>query len=217
MLLITSIFISIQILVYGDSNLVANEKGKEEDALLLPGNPYAATKAACESYIHFCCESFAMPIIILRINNIYGPNQWDVKVVPRFIKLAKNMENFTVQGSGTQLRSWLYVDDAAEGIRKAVEIGIIYEIYNIGTYFEMNVIDLAHIIQAEVDRQLGRSPTSMKFVGVLDRPYNDLRYLLDYSKINLNIGWSPKVTFEEGNFLRCVIYQNIIRSLFFFF
>uniref|UniRef100_A0A8R1TK37 NAD(P)-bd_dom domain-containing protein n=1 Tax=Onchocerca volvulus TaxID=6282 RepID=A0A8R1TK37_ONCVO len=184
--------------VYGDSNLVADEKGKEEDALLLPGNPYAATKAACESYIHFCCESFAMPIIILRINNIYGPNQWDVKVVPRFIKLAKDMDNFTVQGSGTQLRSWLYVDDAAEGIRKAVENGIIHEIYNIGTYFEMNVIDLAHVIQAEVDRQLGRNPTPVKFVGVLDRPYNDLRYLLDYGKINLNIGWSPKITFEEG-------------------
>uniref|UniRef100_A0A1I7VBD6 NAD(P)-bd_dom domain-containing protein n=1 Tax=Loa loa TaxID=7209 RepID=A0A1I7VBD6_LOALO len=184
--------------VYGDSNLVADEKGKIEDALLLPGNPYAATKAACESYVHICCESFAMPIIILRINNIYGPNQWDVKVVPRFIKLARNMEKFTVQGSGKQLRSWLYVDDAAEGIRKTVESGKIHEIYNIGTYFEMNVIDLARVIQAEVDRQLGRNPTPVEFIGVLDRPYNDLRYLLDYSKINLDTGWSPKVTFEAG-------------------
>ncbi|KAL3994427.1 NAD dependent epimerase/dehydratase family protein [Acanthocheilonema viteae] len=184
--------------VYGDSNLVADEKGKKEDALLLPGNPYAATKAACESYVHICCELFAMPIIILRINNIYGPNQWDVKVVPRFIKLAKNMEKFTVQGSGKQLRSWLYVDDAAEGIRKAVENGTVHEIYNIGTCFEMNVIDLAHVIQAEVDRQLGRDPTPVEFIEILDRPYNDLRYFLDYSKINLHTGWSPKVTFEEG-------------------
>ncbi|VDN94801.1 unnamed protein product, partial [Brugia pahangi] len=184
--------------VYGDSNLVADEKGKIEDAVLLPGNPYAATKAACESYAHICCDLFAMPIIILRINNIYGPNQWDVKVIPRFIKLAKNMEKFTVQGSGKQLRSWLYVDDAAEGIRKAVESGKIHEIYNIGTYFEMNVIDLAHVIQAEVDRQLGRSLTPVEFVGILDRPYNDLRYLLDYSKISLDTGWSPKVSFEEG-------------------
>ncbi|KAM3719430.1 Trifunctional UDP-glucose 4,6-dehydratase/UDP-4-keto-6-deoxy-D-glucose 3,5-epimerase/UDP-4-keto-L-rhamnose-reductase RHM1 [Dirofilaria immitis] len=182
--------------VYGDSSLTADEKGKEEDALLLPGNPYAATKAACESYIHICCES--LPVIILRINNIYGPNQWDVKVIPHFIKLAKNIGKFTVQGSGTQLRSWLFVDDAAEGIRKAVESGIIHEIYNIGTYFEMNVIDLAHVIQAEVDRQLGRNPTPVEFVAVLDRPYNDLRYLIDYSKINLDTGWSPKVTFEEG-------------------
>ncbi|CAG9536792.1 unnamed protein product [Cercopithifilaria johnstoni] len=184
--------------VYGDSNLVADEKGKKEDALLLPGNPYAATKAACESYVHLCCESFGMPIIMLRINNIYGPNQWDVKLVPRFIKLAKNMEKFTVQGSGRQLRSWLYVDDAAEGIRQVIENGTIHEIYNIGTYFEMSVIDLAHVIQAEVDRQLGRNPTPVEFIEIQDRPYNDLRYLLDYSKINLDTGWSPKVTFKEG-------------------
>ncbi|VDK69168.1 unnamed protein product [Litomosoides sigmodontis] len=184
--------------VYGDSNVVADEKGKKEDALLSPGNPYAATKAACESYIHFCCETYSMPIIMLRINNVYGPNQWDVKVVPHFIKLAKNMEKFTVQGNGKQLRSWLYVDDAAEGIRKAVENGTIHETYNIGTNFEMNVIDLAHVIQAEVDRQLGRDPTPVEFIEIGDRPYNDLRYLLDYSKINLDIGWSPNVTFEEG-------------------
>lgn len=69
------------------------------------------------------------------------------------------------------------------------------------------VIDLAHVIQAEVDRQLRRNSTPVEFVGILDRPYNDLRYLLDYSKINLDTGWSPKVTFEEGNFLRCVFHE----------
>uniref|UniRef100_A0A915PW36 NAD(P)-binding domain-containing protein n=1 Tax=Setaria digitata TaxID=48799 RepID=A0A915PW36_9BILA len=184
--------------VYGDSDLASDEKGKNEEALLLPGNPYAATKAACESYIHMCCELFAMPIIILRVNNIYGPNQWDVKVVPRFIQLARNMEKFTVQGSGAQLRSWLHVNDAAEGIRHAVEYGTLREIYNIGTYFEMNVIDLANIIQAEVDRYLGRKPTPVEFINIPDRPYNDLRYLLDYSKISLKTDWSPKISLGEG-------------------
>lgn len=62
------------------------------------------------------------------------------------------------------------------------------------------VIDLAHTIQAEVDRQLRRNPTPVELVEILDRPYNDLRYLLDYTKINLDTGWSPKVTFKEGNF-----------------
>ncbi|VDM45894.1 unnamed protein product [Toxocara canis] len=142
--------------VYGDSNLSEDEKGKLENSMLLPGNPYAATKAACESYAHAYRQQFNLPIIILRINNIYGPNQWDVKasgalllsitivlkepcnVVPRFIEVAKNREKFTVQGDGKQLRSWLHVDDATEGIRVVTERGIIGEIYNLGTYFEMN-------------------------------------------------------------------------------
>lgn len=67
------------------------------------------------------------------------------------------------------------------------------------------VIDLAHTIQAEVDRQLGRNPTAVEFIEIVDRPYNDLRYLLDYSKINLDTGWSPNVTFEEGNFLLRIV------------
>ncbi|VDN08304.1 unnamed protein product [Thelazia callipaeda] len=190
--------ISTDEVVYGDSKLSANEKGKKEDAIFLPGNPYAATKAACESYISMCCEKFGMPIIILRINNVYGPNQWNVKVVPRFIEVAKNKEKFMVQGSGKQLRSWLYVDDVAEGIRQVVERGQIYEVYNIGSDFEMNIIDLAYIIQKEVDRQLERDPSPVEFVSIPDRPYNDLRYLLDCSKIKSEIQWSQKVDIEEG-------------------
>lgn len=184
--------------VYGDSDLAEDEKGKEENSMLLPGNPYAATKAACEAYVHMYRQSFDMPIIILRINNIYGPNQWDVKVVPRFIEVAKNKEKFTIQGTGKQLRSWLYVDDAAEGIRIVAEKGKIGDTYNLGTYFEMNVLDLAHKIQAEVDKQLGRPPSAVEFISIPDRPYNDLRYLLDISKVYKELGWSPKICFDEG-------------------
>lgn len=75
----------------------------------------------------------------------------------------------------------------------------------LSSYYSVNffaVIDLAHIIQAEVDRQLGRDPTPVELVGIVDRPYNDLRYLLDYNKFNLDTGWSPKVSFEEGISLR---------------
>ncbi|VDN28490.1 unnamed protein product [Gongylonema pulchrum] len=134
-----------------------------------------------------CCETFGMPIIILRINNIYGPNQWDVKVVPCFIEVAKNKKKFTVQGTGKQLRSWLYVDDASEAIRQVIEHGKLHEIYNVGTYFEMNV--------------------PVEFVSVPDRPYNDQRYLLDYTKINKELGWSPQIPFEEG--IRRVVASSL--------
>ncbi|VDK48034.1 unnamed protein product [Anisakis simplex] len=185
--------------VYGDSDLSSNEKGKLEDAMLRPGNPYAATKVACEYYAHAYREQYRIPIIILRINNIYGPNQWDVKVVPRFIEVAKKQEKYTIQGSGEQLRSWLYVDDAAAGIQMATELGEIGQIYNLGTYFEMNVLDLAHKIQSEVDKQMGRKqPTPVEFISIPDRPYNDLRYLIDITKAKDQLGWSPKISFDEG-------------------
>ncbi|CEF60842.1 dTDP-D-glucose 4,6-dehydratase [Strongyloides ratti] len=159
--------------VYGDSDLSKEENGKKEDSIQLPGNPYAATKSACEI-----------------INNIYGPNQWDVKIVPRFITLAIDKKKFTIQGEGKQLRSWLYVDDAAEG-----------------TYFEMNVIDLAYTIQKEVDIQLNRNETSVEFVSIPDRPYNDLRYLIDITKAKEELGWEPKTEFNDG--IRKVIDSHI--------
>ncbi|KAK0393163.1 hypothetical protein QR680_000082 [Steinernema hermaphroditum] len=184
--------------VYGDSDLSDDEKGKTENTMLRPGNPYAATKAACEAYVHSYRTCRNIPIIILRINNIYGPNQWDVKVVPRFIEVAKRNEKFTIQGTGKQLRSWLYVDDAAAGIQAVVEKGGIGQIYNLGTYFEMNVLDLAYKVQAEVDKQLNRSSGPVEFISIPDRPYNDLRYLIDISKVYKELGWNPKVDFDEG-------------------
>lgn len=124
--------------VYGDSDLKSDEIPKDEEELLRPGNPYAATKIAGEAYSNLYRQAFGLPIVILRINNIYGPNQWDVKLVPRFIDVAVKKQKFTVQGTGKQLRSWLFVDDAAEGIKLAAEKGVVGEIYNLGTYYEKN-------------------------------------------------------------------------------
>ncbi|EYC37168.1 hypothetical protein Y032_0818g2516 [Ancylostoma ceylanicum] len=236
--------------VYGDSGLGEDESGKVEDSRLLPGNPYAATKIAGEAYVRAFTAQHKLPIIIARMNNIYGPNQWDVKVVPRFIEIAKVRGEYTIQGSGKQLRpcimgltpfeskamgvtaarvrqsespgyapffltlppslvrhyeqaccalrSWLYVDDASIGIQRVCERGKIGEIYNLGTYFEKNVADLAHVIQAEVDRQLGREVSAPRFVSIPDRPYNDMRYLIDISKAEKELGWTPQISFEEG-------------------
>ncbi|KAK6732790.1 hypothetical protein RB195_016889 [Necator americanus] len=184
--------------VYGDSGLGDDERGKIEASQLLPGNPYAATKIAGEAYVRAFTAQYKLPIITARMNNIYGPNQWDVKVVPRFIEIAKVQGEYTIQGSGKQLRSWLFVDDASIGIQRVCERGEIGEIYNLGTYFEKNIADLAHVIQAEVDRQLGREVTTPRFISIPDRPYNDLRYLIDISKAEEHLGWKPQISFEEG-------------------
>uniref|UniRef100_A0A1I8BMB2 NAD(P)-bd_dom domain-containing protein n=1 Tax=Meloidogyne hapla TaxID=6305 RepID=A0A1I8BMB2_MELHA len=119
------------------------------------------------------------------------------KLVPRFIEIARNGGKFPVEGSGEQLRSWLYVDDASEGIRLAMEKGRIGEIYNLGTYLEKNVKQVAQCVQAEVNRQLGIDG-QVEFEQIQDRPYNDQRYLIDYSKAKEELGWEPKMAFEEG-------------------
>ncbi|KAJ1372073.1 hypothetical protein KIN20_034134 [Parelaphostrongylus tenuis] len=184
--------------VYGDSDLSEDEVGKVEESRLLPGNPYAATKIAGEAYVRAFIAQCKMPFIIARLNNIYGPNQWDVKVVPRFIEIAKIRGEYTIQGSGKQMRSWLYVDDASAAIQRVCEQGKIGQIYNLGTYFEKNVVDLAYAVQAEVDRQLGREASLPRFVSIPDRPYNDMRYLIDITKAEKDLDWTPQISFEKG-------------------
>uniref|UniRef100_A0A914CKH4 dTDP-D-glucose 4,6-dehydratase n=1 Tax=Acrobeloides nanus TaxID=290746 RepID=A0A914CKH4_9BILA len=184
--------------VYGDSELSDSAIPKVESELLRPGNPYAATKIAAEAFARLYQKAYKLPIVILRINNIYGPNQWDVKLVPKFIEVARRGDKFTVQGSGKQLRSWLFVDDASDGIRLATLKGQIGEVYNLGTYYEKNVIDVAHAVQAEVDLQLGRPPKKAEFISIPDRPYNDMRYFIDITKAKEKLGWEPRTSFEEG-------------------
>uniref|UniRef100_A0A914W4T7 dTDP-D-glucose 4,6-dehydratase n=1 Tax=Plectus sambesii TaxID=2011161 RepID=A0A914W4T7_9BILA len=193
--------------VYGDSSLAQDEQGKTENTMLSPQNPYAATKACCEAFVHSYRASYNLPIIILRINNIYGPNQWNVKVVPRFIQVAREQGKFTVQGTGEQLRSWLFVDDASEGIRRVAERGVLGEMYNLGTGFELNVLNVGRAIQKEVDQQLGRPEREAEFISIPDRPYNDLRYLIDSSKIERELGWKPVIPFDEG--LRRVVASEL--------
>ncbi|KAI6218155.1 NAD(P)-bd-dom domain-containing protein [Aphelenchoides fujianensis] len=184
--------------VYGDSGLGDEERPKAEDEPLRPGNPYAATKIAGEHFVRLFQHAHGLPLVMLRINNIYGPNQWDVKLVPRFIQVARAGGKFPVQGSGQQLRSWLFVDDASRGVCLATERGRVGEVYNLGTYFEKNVLELAHAVQKEVDRQLGRAERPVEFAAIPDRPYNDLRYLIDISKAERELEWQPEVPFEEG-------------------
>ncbi|GMT07636.1 hypothetical protein PENTCL1PPCAC_29810, partial [Pristionchus entomophagus] len=184
--------------VYGDSGLGAEETGKKETDRFRPGNPYASTKISGEAYAQVYRTAYGLPILIARNTNIYGPNQWDIKVVPRFIEIAKTRGTFSIQGQGIQRRSWLFVEDAARGIQAIAEIGVIGEVYNLGTDVEMNVVNLAHAIQKEVDAQIGREHQTPNFTYIPDRPYNDLRYLVDIGKAEKELGWRPEISFTQG-------------------
>ena len=118
--------------VYGESKLDAEEEHKTETSILCPTNPYAATKAAAELLAQSYNHSFNMPIVITRGNNVYGPNQYPEKVIPRFIQQLKNGEKVTIQGDGSCVRAFLHAHDAANAFKCILEKGKIGEIYNIG-------------------------------------------------------------------------------------
>jgi dTDP-glucose 4,6-dehydratase/UDP-glucose 4,6-dehydratase len=136
--------------VYGESLLSDDEEKKNEQSILCPTNPYAATKAAAELIANSYRYSFKMPIIITRGNNVYGPNQYPEKLIPRFIHLLKENKKVTIQGDGTNVRAFLHAIDVAIALDLIVEKGKIGEIYNIGTHVEYTVLEVAKILIKEI-------------------------------------------------------------------
>lgn len=163
-----------------------------ESAQFHPSNPYSASKAAAEHFVEAFATSFGLPTIITRANNVYGPNQHEEKVVPRFMKLLDAGEPFTIHGDGSQTRSFLHTSDAASAFSLIVEKGRIGESYNIESERDYSIRELADAIVAAS----GRAHPGFKSVG--DRPFNDACYLVDGSKLKEHTGWSQRVSFEDG-------------------
>jgi dTDP-glucose 4,6-dehydratase len=182
--------------VYGDSLLDVNEKKKTENSLLCPTNPYAATKAGAELIASSYFHSFNLPIIITRGNNVYGPNQYREKLIPKFVYLLKNNKNVTIQGDGSCVRSFLYILDTVNAFIKILENGVVGEVYNIGcdTGMEYSVLDVAKILI----KKIKNTDNYEKFISYIeDRPYNDKRYYISNEKLK-NLGWEIKVDFDTG-------------------
>ena len=172
--------------VYGTTTEYTDEK-----SILKPTNPYAATKAAAEMLVQSYIESYGLPAIITRGNNVYGPYQYPDKVIPRFlIRLMRDLK-LEIQGDGSQIRSFLYVDDVANAFVKILSEGVIGEIYNIGTDEEKTILEVAN----ESIDITGRDMTYIEHVT--DRKFNDKRYFIDSSKLT-ELGWNPENTFEMG-------------------
>ena len=182
--------------VYGESMLDKNEKHKTEQSILCPTNPYAATKAGAELLAQSYNHSFKMPIIITRGNNVYGPNQYPEKLIPKFIKLLKENKKVTIQGNGECVRAFLHAYDTANAFETILLKGKIGEIYNIGCDegMEYSVNEIANILIKMIK---GDVDINDFIVNVEDRPFNDLRYFINNKKLK-DLGWEIKIKFEEG-------------------
>jgi UDP-glucose 4,6-dehydratase len=182
--------------VYGESMLDIDEKHKTEHSVLCPTNPYAATKAGAELITQSYKHSFNMPIIITRGNNVYGPNQYPEKLIPKFIKLLQENKKVTIQGDGMTTRSFLHSYDTATAFEIILEKGIIGEIYNIGCDdgMEYNVNQIANIL-IKLIKNTDNYNEWIEYIE--DRPYNDKRYYISNSKLK-DLGWNIKIQLMEG-------------------
>ncbi len=165
-----------------------------------PNSPYSASKASSDHFVRAYGETYGMPYVISNCSNNYGQNQFPEKLIPLFINNILNDKPLPVYGDGNYTRDWLYVVDHAIAIDLVFHKGINHETYSIGGFNEWKNIDLVKLLCQQMDAKLGNEAgTSEQLITfVKDRPGHDLRYAIDASKINNDLGWSPTVTFEQG-------------------
>jgi len=180
--------------VYGESINTTEELHKTENSILCPTNPYAATKAGAELIVQSYAHSYKMPVIITRGNNVYGPNQYPEKVIPRFIQQLKAGKKVTIQGQGTAVRGFLQARDTAEAFACILEKGQIGEIYNIGTQDEYSIMQIAQIL-IKMICQTEEYDQWIEYIE--DRPFNDQRYYISNEKL-MKLGWSVKTDLMTG-------------------
>ena len=165
-----------------------------------PNSPYSASKASSDHFVRAYGETYGLPYVLTNCTNNYGPNHFPEKLIPLFINNIINNKPLPVYGDGNYTRDWLYVIDHAIAIDLVFHSGKNHETYNIGGFNEWKNIDLVRLLCGIMDEKLGRkSGESAELITyVKDRPGHDLRYAIDASKINSELGWSPSVTFEQG-------------------
>jgi dTDP-glucose 4,6-dehydratase len=165
-----------------------------------PNSPYSASKASSDHFVRAYGETYGMPTVVSNCSNNYGPYHFPEKLIPLFINNIIHNKPLPVYGDGKYTRDWLFVKDHATAIDKVFHNGKIHETYNIGGFNEWKNIDLVKLLIRLMDEKLGRpAGTSESLITyVKDRPGHDLRYAIDASKINRELGWHPSVTFEEG-------------------
>jgi dTDP-glucose 4,6-dehydratase len=178
--------------------------GKEglftEETSYDPKSPYSASKASSDHLVRAYNHTFGLPAIISNCSNNYGPNQFPEKLIPLAINNIKNNKSIPVYGKGENVRDWLYVEDHAAAIDLIFHKGNEGETYNIGGNNEWKNLDLILLLCRIMDKKLNRAPgTSEKLITyVKDRPGHDLRYAIDSSKLQTQLGWSPIPEFAAG-------------------
>ncbi|MCH7399131.1 dTDP-glucose 4,6-dehydratase [Belliella sp. DSM 107340] len=165
-----------------------------------PQSPYSASKAASDHFVRAYSNTYGMKTVITNCSNNYGPNQFPEKLIPLCIHNIKNNRPLPVYGKGENIRDWLFVVDHARAIDMVFHKGKVGETYNVGGFNEWKNIDIVKLLCQKMDEKLGRETGSSEklITYVTDRAGHDMRYAIDASKIQNELGWEPSLQFEEG-------------------
>lgn len=165
-----------------------------------PRSPYSASKASSDHLVRAYHHTYGLPIVISNCSNNYGSHQFPEKLIPLFIHNIKNNKPLPVYGKGENIRDWLWVEDHARAIDVIFHKAKVGETYNIGGHNEWKNIDLIKVICKVMDKKLGRveGDSEQLITYVTDRAGHDLRYAIDSTKLQHDLGWTPSLQFEEG-------------------
>ena len=165
-----------------------------------PRSPYSASKASSDHFVMAYYHTYGLPVVMSNCSNNYGSHHFPEKLIPLMINNIRNNKPLPVYGKGENVRDWLWVNDHALAIDTIFHKGRMGEKYNVGGFNEWKNIDLVHLLCSIMDRKLGREPgESAKLITyVKDRQGHDLRYAIDATKLNKELGWKPSLQFEEG-------------------
>lgn len=171
-----------------------------EDTPYDPHSPYSASKAGSDHFVRAYHDTYGLPVVITNCSNNYGSHQFPEKLIPLCIHNIKNKKPLPIYGNGKYTRDWLWVEDHARAIDLVYHKGKNGKTYNIGGFNEWQNIDLVKLLCQKMDKKLGLpdGTNEQLITFVKDRPGHDLRYAIDATKINQELGFKPSVTFEEG-------------------
>ncbi|ATC81069.1 dTDP-glucose 4,6-dehydratase [Pseudoalteromonas agarivorans] len=186
--------------VYGDlgeTGLFTEETSYE------PSSPYSASKAASDHLVRAWHRTYQLPVVLTNCSNNYGPYHFPEKLIPLIILNALEGKQLPVYGDGKQVRDWLFVEDHARALYKVVSEGKLGDTYNIGGFNEMQNIEVVTTICNHLNDLIKDKPANLTdfkelITFVADRPGHDVRYAIDATKINKELGWHPEETFESG-------------------
>lgn len=178
--------------VYGDLPIDRPDLFFHEDTPLHTSSPYSSSKASADLFVMAYERTFGLPVTISRCSNNYGPYQFPEKLIPLILSRALEDEPLPVYGKGENVRDWLHVEDHCTAIDLIIHNGQSGEIYNVGGHNEKTNLEVVKTILKEV----GKPESLIEFVT--DRPGHDLRYAIDPSKIERELGWKPRYNFDTG-------------------
>ncbi|NRB42466.1 MAG: dTDP-glucose 4,6-dehydratase, partial [Pseudomonadales bacterium] len=187
--------------VYGD--LEGPDDLFTETTPYAPSSPYSASKASSDHLVRAWNRTFGLPVVITNCSNNYGPYHFPEKLVPLVILNALEGKPLPIYGKGDQIRDWLYVEDHARALYKVATEGADGETYNIGGHNEKQNIEVVKTICAILDELVPKHPNGIDgyeelITYVADRPGHDIRYAIDATKIEADLGWVPEESFETG-------------------